>query len=339
MVAEPRTRSSAARVGIAHDPTKGFIPVIWTYLARLDEIPCDVFVRTGRRAVLYATTGASPHALREKARRGVALLVREADGYLLRRMLTVSLERTLADRRLTPMDRSRQAYAIAASIVAPTFRPATEFSGDEARLAQDTIDMLTNVLVTEDDTLWSMVASMQRSQVTHSHAINTAIFALALAKRMGISDIDQLRDVGRGALLSDIGLTTLPARVVENPDELDPLAARALRQHPAVGYAIVTRAVGETPSYAHVVLEHHERVDGSGYPAGRKSNQIALDAQIAGVADTYDSLVTSRREHVGLSPYEACKQMRFSRPGQFADDLLRAFIETLGGWSSIRGGS
>ncbi len=318
--------------------TIGYAPVLWSYLARLDEVPCDVFVPGRRWPVLYASTGASPEALREKARQGVQLLVREADTYLLRRMLTVSLQRTLADHNLRPVDRSREAYAIAASIVTPTFRGASRFDEDEARLVQRTMDLLTNVLMQEDDSLWGMVASMQRNQVTHNHAIHTAIFALSLAKQVAIDDLDQLRDVGRGALLADLGLTTIPSRFLSDGEPQDPQAARALRRHPAVGYAIVTQALGETPSYAHVILEHHERIDGSGYPAGRKASQLPLDAQIAGIADEFDTLTSDHLGGTPLSTFEACRQMRFARPGRFDSGLLVSFIEMLGGWDQIRAG-
>jgi len=318
-------------------PTRGYLPVIWSYLARLDEVPCDIFIRSGGRTILYATTGSNPETLREKAREGVPLVVREADTYLLRRMLNVSLKRTLADTTIPPTARSKEAYAIAASIVSHTFRPRARFDRDEATLVQETVDMLTGVFAKEDDSLWTMVASMQRNMQTHSHAINTAIYSLGLAKAAGITDADQLRDIGRAGLLVDIGLTTVPARVLERPpEELDAQEIRVLRQHPVVGYAIVTRALGQTPPYAHVILEHHERLDGSGYPSGRRGGQIAIDSQVVAIADVYDELTTGRFGRPPLAPFDACQQMRFARPGQFSDALMRDFIALLGGWSAIR---
>ena len=71
-------------------------------------------------------------------------------------------------------------------------------NGDEANLVQETVDLLTNVVMADDDTLWSMVASMQRQLTTHTHAINAAILGVALAKKAGFSDLAALRDIGRG---------------------------------------------------------------------------------------------------------------------------------------------
>ncbi len=317
--------------------TPGYVPVPWSFLARLDEVPCDIFLRAGRRVVLYATTGTDPDSLRDRAARGVDLVVRQGDSYLLRRMLTVSLDRTLTDLGTPPPQRSKEAYEITASIVAQTFKMGRDgFDGDEASLVQETVDLLTRVMASDDETLWSMVASMQRQMTTHTHAINSAIYGLALAKSARIVDLDQLRDIGRGAVLMDIGLTTLPARIVDRPSVLDAQEARALRGHPGIGYSIVTRALGEAPSYAHMILEHHERLDGSGYPAGRKGNQLALDSQLVAIVDNFDALTSVRGDAAAMSPYEALQHLRFAMPGQFNDDLLRIFIELLGGWPGLR---
>lgn len=315
----------------------GYLTVPWSYLARLDEVPCDVFLAGRRHPVLYATTGSDPASLRDRAAAGVRLLVRASDSQLLRRVLTVSLGRTLADESLSPALRSREAYQISASILTQTFRPRAAFDQDEANLVQETIDVLTQVLANEDETLWAMVASMQKSRGAHNHAINAAVYGLALAKACGIVDYEQLRDIGRGALLMDIGLTTIPGRILEKGEPLSLHEERALRRHPVTGFAIVVRALGDTPSYAHIIVEHHERPDGSGYPSGRKANQIALDSQIVGIADVFDDLTSDRPDRPPLSPFEACQQMRFGPAGPFNDELMKTFVRMLGGWSALRG--
>ncbi len=334
-VEEHSGRTRRAR-SAAHPRSPTYLPVTWSYLARLDEVPCDIWLDVGRFPVLYATRGASPDVLREKARARVPMLVREADSYLLRRMLTVSLGRTLADRSLSPADRSREAYGIAATIVGGSLRAARRFDADEAVLATDTIDLLTTTLADEDETLWAMVASMQRFELAHHHAISTAVYSVALARRHGITDHEALRVVGRGGLLADIGLTTVPARVLESGDELDPRAVRAIRQHPVVGHAIVARALGDAPACGRIILEHHERLDGSGYPAGLRGLQIALESQIVGIADTYDRLTTPRGEIAARSPLAACTELRLERRGQFSDHLVGELVRLLGGWDALR---
>lgn len=308
-----------------------FTPVPWSYLARLDEVPCDIFVGAGHRRVLYATIGQDPVSLRAKAEAGVGLWVRNGDVYLLRRMLTVSLGRTLADTTINPRERSQEAYRITAGILVGTFVNA-RVDTDEVSLVTRTVDLLTNVLSSDDETLWSMVAAMQRNATTHNHAINTAVYALALGKALDITDVDRLRDIGRGAILMDLGLTTIPRRILEQPpEELDPLEQRAIRMHPQAGFAIVSRATGELPSYAHIILEHHERLDGSGFPAGRRVGQISPDSQLVSIAEAFDAL-----SNAGTASFDALREMRFEHPGHFNPDMLASFIGLLGGWRSVR---
>jgi HD-GYP domain-containing protein (c-di-GMP phosphodiesterase class II) len=316
------------------EPESGYTVVPWPYLARLDEVPCDIFISAGQRPILYCSTGHEPEPLREKARAGVTLWCRESDTYLLRRMLTVSLNRTLADSSMPARERSNEAYKITAGILVGTLSYRTHIDADEVNLATETIDLLTKILSADDNELWSMVSAMQRNSATHHHAINTAVYSLALAKKLAITDFDSLRDIGRGAILMDLGLTTIPPRILERKMEEieDPFELRALKMHPQSGYAIVARATGAAPSYAHIILEHHERLDGTGFPAGRRIGQISHDAQLVAIAETFDALANS-----GMAAFPALQEMRFGNPGRFNPEILAAFISLLGGWNGVRG--
>jgi HD-GYP domain-containing protein (c-di-GMP phosphodiesterase class II) len=275
----------------------------------------------------------APESLRAKYNQGVAMWCRESDAYLMRRMLTVSLNRTLSDVNLAPRERSNEAYKITAGVLVGTFAKTSNLVDfEEVNLVTETIDMLTRVLAVDDESLWSMVAAMQRNSETHHHAINTAVYSLALAKRHGITDFDRLRDIGRGAILMDLGLTTVPARTLEKPPaERDALEVRAIKNHPQAGYAIVMRATGESPSYAHIILEHHERLDGSGFPAGRRAGQLSTDSQLVAITEHFDALTNT-----GAPSFEALRDMRFGNPDGFNPDILTEFIALLGGWNGIR---
>ena len=104
------------------------------------------------------------------------------------------------------------------------------------------------------------------------------------------------------------------------------------------GYDMIVRAMREVPSYAHIVAEHHERADGSGYPEGRHASQVAIDSQIVAIADAFDAITSKRSYKEASSPFDALRTMRFAMAGQFHDELLRAFIQLLGGWHGIRAG-
>ncbi len=335
----PRTSHESCAPADAPPPQTvpgGYIAVPWQFLARLDELPCDVFVRRGRRAVLYATTGARMDSLAAYAARGLQLVVQLGDYDLLRRSLNGSLKSILNDRKIAPAERSRQAYHVAITVMAPLFTPETPVEEDGLDIAHEMIDILTKVLDHDDETLWSMVAAMQKHLATHSHALNTALYALALAKQIGTTGFEELRDVGRGAILHDIGKVKVPGKILDKPGPLDEREWKVMRHHPMAGYDMIVRAMGEAPSYAHIIAEHHERADGSGYPHGRRVGQVALDSQIVAIADAFDAITSKRAYKEAATPFEALRTMRFEMRGQFHDELLREFIELLGGWRGLR---
>ena len=101
---------------------------------------------------------------------------------------------------------------------------------------------------------------------------------------------------------------------------------------------MIVRALGYAPSYAHIVGEHHERCDGSGYPAGRAAGGIAMDAQLVGIVDAFDALTTRRPYRMPVSAFDALHVMRVSMRGQFSDEILREFIKLLGGLNAMSTG-
>lgn len=317
---------------------RGFQPVAPFALSGLRQLPCPVYLGTGRRPVLYAAAGADALAVAARALRGSQLLIRTEDADLFRRGLADRLPEVLADQTLSPAQRSRKAYAMATHVVGPLFVQGSRVDLAGVRLGQLVADAVALRLLDEEELVWAMVASMQRHLMTHTHALNTAVYATILAAALDLGGPDALRNIGCGALLHDLGKNRVPQEILDKPGPLDEDEWRVMRTHPEVGYELLVRAVGTAPSYAHIVLEHHERCDGSGYPGGRYGHQIALDSQVVAIADAFDALTSARPYKAAASPFDALRIMRFEMVGQFNDELLRVFIGLLGAQGRIRRG-
>jgi len=98
---------------------------------------------------------------------------------------------------------------------------------------------------------------------------------------------------------------------------------------------MIVRAIGYPPSYAHIIAEHHERCDRSGYGADGSGDAIALDSQLVGIVDAFDALTTRRPHRTDVSAFEALHLMREAKRGQFSDELLEEFIQLLGGFNAM----
>ena len=316
----------------------GYEPVPARVLTDISALPCDLYIWRGPRPILYAMRGGDLRKVIARAQRGMSFLVREIDSDLLRGALAASLPRVLADQRMTPVERSKTAYSIAAKVLTPVFTRENLLDRDGLLLTHQTIDAITLHLIEDEEMVWAMVATMQKHMATHAHAINTAVYGIVLARFMQFGSMDAIRDVARGGLLHDIGKNRVPRVVLDKPSGLDASEWQVMRTHVKAGYDMIVRALGYPPTYAHIIGEHHERCDGSVYPAGRLAPGIALDSQLVGIVDAFDALTSRRPYRAAMSAFDALHVIRVAMRGQFSDEIVREFIKLLGGFNAVAAG-
>ena len=168
-----------------------------------------------------------------------------------------------------------------------------------------------------------------RDPYTHGHERRVGEIAAAIAEEMGL-DAETVQGVRVAGFIHDIGKIGVPSEILAKPGKLSPTEMALVRQHATAGYAILKELDFPWP-VALVTLQHHERLDGSGYPAGLKGDEIALESRIVAVADTVEAMSSHRpyRPAVGL---EAALTEIEARRGVFydaqaADACLRLFRE------------
>lgn len=143
----------------------------------------------------------------------------------------------------------------------------------------------------------------------HTHSANVAFYAGILAKQLGYGD-DDVRRIITGGLLHDLGKLDIDTRILEKPDRLDQSESRELQRHPAIGMSKLALRPELTLGQLMMVYQHHERIDGSGYPVGSIGKEIHAWAKLCGVIDAFEAL-TSYRHH------------RKPKPKNFTLDLLQ----------------
>jgi putative nucleotidyltransferase with HDIG domain len=152
------------------------------------------------------------------------------------------------------------------------------------------------------------------------HSQSVAAYALLLARETGIQDPRWLADLERGALLHDIGKIAIPDSILRKPGALTPLEREIVQEHPLVGYEVI-RGFDFLKDAAEVVLRHHERFDGRGYPYGLAGDDIPLGARIFSIADTIDAITSDRPYRKGRGFEDAFREVKRSSGTQF-DPLL-----------------
>ncbi|MBS1189927.1 MAG: hypothetical protein H6R10_1719 [Rhodocyclaceae bacterium] len=163
---------------------------------------------------------------------------------------------------------------------------------------------------------------------TH-HAVATAALVIAMAQQqsLGRSEIEQL---ALGTLVKDVGQVALDARLITKPGELSSQERSLVHSHVEEGLAVLDATTRLPETAVAVVLEHHERYDGSGYPYHMVGEDISSAGRMAAIVDTYDAMTSDRPYRRALSPAAALKQVYEGGGFLFDPELAASFIRTVG---------
>jgi putative nucleotidyltransferase with HDIG domain len=174
-----------------------------------------------------------------------------------------------------------------------------------------------------------------REHETRSHCRRVAEYALILAGQLGLSG-RILTSIYRGALLHDLGKIGVPDAILQKPGPLDDAEWAVMRDHPRFG-AQILEGVGSLSAARAVVLQHHERWDGQGYPARLKGTEIAMSARVFAVCDAFDAMMSWRPYRDALSFADARDRIALGSGSQFDPEIVAAFMAVPEStWRAIR---
>jgi HD-GYP domain-containing protein (c-di-GMP phosphodiesterase class II) len=163
-----------------------------------------------------------------------------------------------------------------------------------------------------------------------AHALDTCILSLVVAIESGM-DQPMQEQVGMGALLHDVGYVRLPRNLVRKREECSGQDKTLLEQHCKLGVALLSEHPGMHEDVLRIVREHHERADGSGFPAGLSNDQISRLAQIVGIVNLYDGMVSRRGARPAMIPHDAVRQLFLAgERGHFEKSLVELMIRSIG---------
>jgi len=166
-----------------------------------------------------------------------------------------------------------------------------------------------------------------RDPYTAGHQRRVAQVACAIAADMGLPE-DQLVGIRLAGLIHDVGKVRIPSEILTNPDGLTDAEMRIVRTHPMVGYEILKNIEFPWP-IAQAVLQHHERLDGSGYPSGLSEEEIIIEARILAVADVVEAMASHRPYRPSLGIDEALNEIECNKGRLYdsaaVDSCLRLF--------------
>ncbi|MDD2997855.1 MAG: HD-GYP domain-containing protein [Erysipelotrichia bacterium] len=175
------------------------------------------------------------------------------------------------------------------------------------------------------DAIMNLMDIKSFDDYTFTHNVNVATISLLIGVAMGFSR-EEMDDLGTGCLLHDIGKLKIPLSILNKEGKLTDQEFAEMRAHPTYGYDILAKSKGISERAKMVVVQHHEKFEGSGYPRKLKGTEISLFGRICAVADVYDALTTDRPYRVAMPPYEAMKILTAGMDNHFDPKIVGVFI-------------
>jgi len=167
----------------------------------------------------------------------------------------------------------------------------------------------------------------QRDPYTSGHQRSSAVLAVAIAKKMGLSE-ENIEGIRLGATVHDIGKVHIPADILNYPRALTEFEYEIVKAHPLVGYEILESTAFPWP-IKEMILQHHERLDGSGYPNGLKGDDIIAEAKVLAVADVVDAMTSHRPYRAALSVEDAIAEIEGGRGTLYDPATVDACVQLL----------
>lgn len=306
-------------------PTE-FSPLPLAGLLSAELPPLDLFLPAtiSDRAMLYRSAGTpvTERDLNALRIRGIGeLWINSSEYPRVAQFLADNLATILANESQPPAERLKLLNQVVTQTLKESLScddPASSVVASNA-MAEHMVDIgLRNDLGIRD------VAKVAKHDFcTFSHSANVACFSMMLARSIGISDEDSLRDIAAAGMLHDLGKLEIPLAILAKPAKLTNREFAAIQLHPTSGFQMLRDEL--TADQLMMVYQHHEKLDGKGYPVGCVDDEIHLWARICAVADVFEALTGKRPYRRPNSAVDALTIMRRSAGTHFDREIFRCW--------------
>ena len=242
-----------------------------------------------------------------------------------------SLRQEIDDEQLEPIKKAKVVYSTSIDMMSNLLEQPTIPNIAKSKMI---ISVVVNHLLVEGEAGRMLMEVAATDYYTYTHSVNVGVLSVLLAKeifkgKQGVSS-SSMRDLGTGCFLHDLGKCKLAGSLFDKKGKLSVEEMRQMRMHPGYGYALLHQAKQLSKESQAIVLQHHERADGKGYPRGLKGDQIHYFAHLCSIVDMYEALTSQRPFKKSLSPFEALKIMKKEMVNQDNRELFGALVTVLG---------
>jgi HD-GYP domain-containing protein (c-di-GMP phosphodiesterase class II) len=241
-----------------------------------------------------------------------------------------SLNTIIKNRDIPLEQKSSLVHTCAKNIIRDVFDDPR--SGKNISRAKTVTSNIIDLTLDDAQSIRQLLSLGSKDYYTFSHCVNVAVFGIGLWLMIRKGNNTELHDFALGCILHDVGKSQIVDSILNKHGKLDYEEFEIIKKHPGQGHWLMAKHASETT--LDVIIHHHEKINGQGYPHGLKGDQISDNAKIATIADVYDALTTNRPYAGARLPISALTLMKEEMVGHFEQKRFEEFILFLGGRSA-----
>ncbi|NND66679.1 MAG: HD domain-containing protein, partial [Halioglobus sp.] len=220
-------------------------------------------------------------------------------------------------------------FASASATLDNVYDTLREGKGVDIHKVKKAVSPLIESVFRNAEAVAALVRLKESGNYRYQHGLSMAVWAAILGKHIGLHK-QELEKLVLGCTMCDVGMTQLPADLLEHSGDLDAKQKKIVRAHPTIGAEILASAQDVDAEVLAIIELHHERIDGSGYPMGVEGFAVPLLARIAGLVDTYDAMITPRPYAEARTSHGAIQELLDLKGSKFQDSLVEQFVQAIG---------
>lgn len=234
------------------------------------------------------------------------------------------LKDAIQDESLLPQKRAKAVYDYSIEIMDKLLNNPTS---ENIKVSKEHISEVVDVILSDDETSSHLLKITSHDFYTYTHSVNVGTLSIMLSKALIKDYTDELmHELGAGFFLHDMGKVKVDPDIINKPGRLTRDEMFEMRTHPFQGFKLLREANQLSEESKIIVMQHHEREDGTGYPRKLKGDEIHLYGRIGCIADVFDALTAERSYKKAMTPLNALHVMKEEMLSHFHRDIFEEFV-------------
>ncbi|MFK8048200.1 MAG: HD-GYP domain-containing protein [Halioglobus sp.] len=225
--------------------------------------------------------------------------------------------------------RTKLSFDSAAQTLDRVFDALLNGEKSDIQAVQKAVNPLIEGVFRNHEAVSALVRLKESGDYRYHHGVAMAVWAAILGRHIGL-DRHELEKLAVGCAMCDVGMTQLPGKLLHQAENLTEKQQAIIHAHPQMGAQMVSKSPHVDMEVLSIIENHHERVDGTGYPRGLEGAAIPLLARIAGLVDTYDAMITPRPYAPARTSHEAVQELLDCKGSSFQEALVEQFVQAIG---------